>query len=599
MSEAQQDNQGQGIAASAQSERALVTTTPEADCIVFASRFIVALKGVTVADQLSIEVSDRFGARREFRLETSHQVELSDGSIVRCLVLPLVDLVPVSLHAGKVSIKLLSTGTYIFAGVVEVRRLDVAQGIDPILVRILTTLTHAGAIDKRISMIFNRSTRWIEYGATSEYALDAVFQTPFGVLLEGWIENVSTRDLVIMSGDLTAMAPVEDFLRFPRADVSSTLRATPEGRSAGQMHGFMTSLVGCGEKNRSIYILEWLSEGGLVVGPIAYDALYDRDEALAQALKRLNSDPAIDGERARSILKPLVAAPNPPIRGDFIQFGPEAASPRLSIIVPMSGEQVFLRSLIAQQDNFPDNVEWLFCLQASEGSQQAIKFLSNSQSELSQQVTLIDIEVNVSQAQLFNRAVPHTRGQFLLFLDETSWVEDGRAIVRALKDLENGSLDVLGLAMRLEDGTTDNLGFSLKPDRYHRNLVTVEAVGRGLPAPSKERRGLVQGEIHAVSAGSMLVGRRVFEQLHGFDEELATPDYFDVDFCLRLTASGGRVGMSRIGGLSRGLKPVDLSSSSDLAREALDLLDRCYLAQRHSIALFSRAQLSLRLESSR
>ncbi len=182
----------------------------------------------------------------------------------------------------------------------------------------------------------------------------------------------------------------------------------------------------------------------------------------------------------------------------------------------------------------------------------------------------------------------------MLFLDETSWVEDGRAVVRSLKDLETGALDLLGLTMRLDDQTVDHAGLTLKPDRFHRNLVVVDAVGRGLPPPAKDRR--ITRDVHAVSVGSMVVSKRVFEQLDGFDEDLISPDLFDVDFCFRLSSSGGRIGMSRVGGLSRGLKPLDEATRSPVMRDALDLLDRFLLAQRHSIALFSRAQLSLALE---
>ncbi len=329
--------------------------------------------------------------------------------MLTCLVLPLVELIPVSLHAAKVRLLVHDGKASLFTGMVDVRGLQFADGIDPVIVRVLTTLTHIGVIDRRIAMIFDRSTRWLDQEAMSEHALETIHQTPFGLLIEGWMENVGRRDLIIMSGDLTAMAPVEDFLVFPRPDAMRLLQASAEGRSAGLMHGFMASLVGCGEKNRAIYVLERLSEGGVVIGPIAYQPLFDRDRALEAAVPRIKASPDVTADQARGLLKPLVASPNPAIRGQVFQFGPQAATPRLSIIVPMSGEAIFLRSLLAQQDHFPDGVEWLFCLQASGGSRDAVKLLSLAEATMAQPVSLLEIDVEISAAQMFNRAASRAK----------------------------------------------------------------------------------------------------------------------------------------------------------------------------------------------
>ena len=135
-----------------------------------------------------------------------------------------------------------------------------------------------------------------------------------------------------------------------------------------------------------------------------------------------------------------------------------------------------------------------------------------------------------------NVGAHHADSDFVLFLNNDTevqtpeWIEtmvglaepDGVGAVGPLLLYPNGSVQHAGVVLGLR-GTADHImrGFPATADGYAGSLSCTR-------------------EVSAVTAACMLMRRRLFIELGGFDEHFAT-HYQDVDLCLRIRRSGRRI----------------------------------------------------------
>lgn len=548
-------------------------------CVLFAGRFILALPDAKLAFPLDLVVEDRFGARQQIAVAAGHEVGTSSGDTLICLIVPLAELMRVSLNSGSLRITLLEGGAQRFSAILKAEPLNVDKAHELPVARTLLALVKAGFIDSRVGIVFDGAAAKITPEESSGYGIERAYQTPFGLLIDGWLTNVGRRDLVIASDDLVAMAPVEDFVISPRPDLKLRLTSDTVARATGQFHGFSASLPGCRETSWSIYILERLSYGTQLIGPIPFDPIKDRDEALRLACDRLMGMPEVDANAALAFLGPLVATPQISVKADVNQFGPDVAEPRLSVVVPITGAEVFLRSLIAQQRRLKLPVEWLLCAEAGVASRAALRLLSAHQDQLLQPVVLVEADVDATPTVLMNAGAKLARARSLLFLDETVWIERPQAIAKAIRELESGLHDAIGLMTLLDDGGLDHAGFAVQPDPHYRNLIALDPVGRGLPAAKLLRRSQAPRVHHVISAAGLCISREVFNQIGGFDDRMRNAEFAGADLSVRLRHMGGRISLSSESVFARGFDEALEGQDQSALASAFSLLDRFRLAR--------------------
>jgi GT2 family glycosyltransferase len=137
-----------------------------------------------------------------------------------------------------------------------------------------------------------------------------------------------------------------------------------------------------------------------------------------------------------------------------------------------------------------------------------------------------------------NRGAAGVCCEFLVFLNSDlefrpGWLE---ALVSCAE--EDDSVGAVGCRLLYPDGTIQHGGVFLREDRLDRVPLAAshDHVGKGADDPEAAK----QADLLAVTAAAILVRRKAFEQVGGFDE-----GYFngleDVDFCLRLRRQGWRV----------------------------------------------------------
>jgi len=148
-------------------------------------------------------------------------------------------------------------------------------------------------------------------------------------------------------------------------------------------------------------------------------------------------------------------------------------------------------------------------------------------------VVLVVNEVNLGFAGGSNQAASVARAPLLLFLNDDSTVEKGciDALVRVIST--DPAIGAVGARIASGDGTLEEAGSVLWRDGWATH------VGEGLGPDSRafdEPR-----DVDFASANGLLVTRKAWDAVGGFDERFYPAYFEDVDLCLALAARGFRV----------------------------------------------------------
>ncbi len=147
-------------------------------------------------------------------------------------------------------------------------------------------------------------------------------------------------------------------------------------------------------------------------------------------------------------------------------------------------------------------------------------------------VVLVVNQVNLGFGAGCNQAASVARAPLLVFLNDDSTVEEGciDALIRtASSDPEIGAVGSRIIAV---DGTLQEAGSVLWRDG------SAAHVGEGLPPGSDAY--LEPRDVDYASANGMLVTRRAWDIVGGFDERFSPAYFEDVDLCLALAEHGFR-----------------------------------------------------------
>ncbi len=169
------------------------------------------------------------------------------------------------------------------------------------------------------------------------------------------------------------------------------------------------------------------------------------------------------------------------------------------------------------------------------GSDEAgtIEIIENWSQKYPEKLSIIQLDVPFNYSFLNNQAVAQSRGKYLLFLNNDTKVISTDWIEAMVEQAQRKSIGAVGALLLYADDTVQHAGivlgvtgiaghshrhFSLQDSGYYGALIT--------PA-----------NYSAVTAACMMCRRETFEQVGGFNEQLAVA-YNDVDLCLKLKQQG-------------------------------------------------------------
>ena len=138
-------------------------------------------------------------------------------------------------------------------------------------------------------------------------------------------------------------------------------------------------------------------------------------------------------------------------------------------------------------------------------------------------------------SQIVNYGVAHSTGDYVLLLNNDTEVITPEWIEQMLGPCMRKDVGVVGAKLFFPDDTIQHVGVIFNSDGPD------HAYYQALPsAPTNADEALLTHDVAAVTGACLLTSRSTYDAIGGFDESF-TVNYNDVDFCLRVLATGARV----------------------------------------------------------
>jgi GT2 family glycosyltransferase len=207
---------------------------------------------------------------------------------------------------------------------------------------------------------------------------------------------------------------------------------------------------------------------------------------------------------------------------------------RVSVIIPTRdhGEDVdrCLRSIF-QRSTYGD-IE-VVLLDNGTTDRESMRVFGEWTEREPQRVKLVAHAVPFNFSNINNYAARHSSGKYLLFLNNDTEILTPDWIEAMVEQAQRPSIGAVGAKLLFDDGTVQHAGVVI-------GLGGVAGHShKYFPSDAPGYFGTLQtvNNFSAVTAACLMVRRAVFEEVGGFDEELAIA-FNDVDFCLRVQAAG-------------------------------------------------------------
>lgn len=200
---------------------------------------------------------------------------------------------------------------------------------------------------------------------------------------------------------------------------------------------------------------------------------------------------------------------------------------RASVIVPVHGFAALTRRCLdAVLPGLPPGCEAIVVDDASPDATAALL------REYGERIRVVTLARNAGFAAACNAGAAVAQGKALVFLNNDT--EPRRGWLEALLEYaeRHPSADVVGAKLVFPTGSVQHAGVVFGQDGYPHNLYA--GLPEERPEVNRSRR------LQAVTGACMLVRRRSFEALGGFDRGYLN-SLEDVDLCLRAGARGGEV----------------------------------------------------------
>jgi GT2 family glycosyltransferase/glycosyltransferase involved in cell wall biosynthesis len=207
--------------------------------------------------------------------------------------------------------------------------------------------------------------------------------------------------------------------------------------------------------------------------------------------------------------------------------------PLVSIVIPMRDRVELLEQCIASvrgQTDYP-SIEFVI---VDNGSTEpaALKFLGELEQITGVRILRENGAFNFSR--LINHGVAAARGDLLAFLNNDVEANERGWLREMVSHVVRAEVGAVGARLWYPDGTLQHGGVILGLGGVAGHAFP--RVPRG--HPGYFNRAWLQQNCSAVTGACLLVRKKVFESVGGFDEKNLAISFNDVDFCLRLRAAG-------------------------------------------------------------
>ena len=210
---------------------------------------------------------------------------------------------------------------------------------------------------------------------------------------------------------------------------------------------------------------------------------------------------------------------------------PVKGEPLVSIIIPNKDEKESLEACLNSiwEKTTYKNYE-IIVVENNSTSEEIFRYYK----EISQKgVRLLRWKKEFNYSAINNYAAGKAKGEYLLFLNNDTEIITPEWIEEMLGFCQRKDTGIVGAKLYYGNNTIQHAG----------TVIGIGGIaGHMFVDMDRERSGYMHKasiiqDLSAVTAACMMVKRSIFEQVHGFEEELAVA-FNDVDFCLRVRQLG-------------------------------------------------------------
>ncbi len=242
-------------------------------------------------------------------------------------------------------------------------------------------------------------------------------------------------------------------------------------------------------------------------------------------------------------LAPILAAcqdelgetrPEPTVK----RFGPIAARPKASVVIPLYRVYDFLRVQVAAFAGDPwfvENAELIYVLDSPEHEAEVAHLLGGLHLAYGLPMQLVAMGRNGGFSAACNAGVLRARGEALALVN-SDVIPAGNGWLPALI----GKLDrqrrvgAVGPKLLYDDGSLQHAGLFFKRDS--KGIWLNHHYFKGMPGSYGPAN--VERPVPGVTGACIVMPRELFDELGGFDESYVIGDYEDSDLCLKVRRAG-------------------------------------------------------------
>lgn len=335
----------------------------------------------------------------------------------------------------------------------------------------------------------------------------------------------------------------------------------------------------------SVDILVTLKSGKQYRESTTEHAIALDNNGLQQAMGILTGD-EIDSHCCERFFKPLFTTftqMQPKVEQAFNQsFGPadSQAKPVLSVVIPLYGDNRFELTQIPQLAALRQpNWEIIFAVDD-------LRILSAVKDNAQRLAELYGLPVrvmapdrNLGFSGINNFAVERTQGEHLLFLNSDCFVTRSEPVLAALNWLRNTpDAGAVGFRLLFADNTVQHDGMSVERWKQQRDFFLNAHPRIGVPSelvpkrPSKDKAVML-------TAACLMMSRRRFDEVGGFNRAYLRGDFEDSDLCLKILARGAKLGIVRQDGIYH-LERQSIGAQDGSVRQKITLVNSYIYSQR-------------------
>jgi hypothetical protein len=378
--------------------------------------------------------------------------------------------------------------------------------------------------------------------------IDRVVRAGTGLIINGWIANLPTRKIHLVTGDLQNWLLNSSFKLLRRPDVHAFLREQGAAASASDEHGFTVVLPDISETEQDLYFVEVIGDGSAVtfLGPVRTKVEPDEKLALELVHTAFGAIRSLDAETIDVSYRPVLSKPKGQMAAQRFEFGPppQKGAPLASIIIPFYGDAFFLNCAHHLQRVLGDGFELVLVVDDERIWPEIYNGVVLRSSGFQLPTLLLRNLSNYGYGGANNIGAGLARGDVLFLMNSDVLVTDPRPLRTAAEAIRTRNLNrqdevVIGFSLLYEDDTIQHIGMEFRRSAHIGDRFLADHPMKGLPfafydGPSIRSAPAVTGALMALSAD-------LYRKLDGFDLHYERGDFEDGDLCLRARQAGAEI----------------------------------------------------------